>query len=57
MDLQEGDTVKLKNGIIAKIYSFGTTVNIGLNIINLDNGTFCFEDNIEEVIQHARKSL
>ena len=57
MDLQEGDIVKLKNGIIAKIYSFGTVVNIGLNIINLDNGTFCFEDNIEEVIQHARKPL
>lgn len=51
MKIKEGDTVKLKNGRIAKVYSKGLVYkNLLPDIINLDNGTFCFEDDIEEVI-------
>lgn len=52
MILNEGDTVKLKNGKIAKIYSFGVAIGLNIGNINLDDGTFCFEEDIEEVLEN-----
>ena len=51
MILKEGDTIKLKNGKIAKIYSFGVAIGLNIGNINLDDGTFCFEDDIDEIIE------
>lgn len=51
MILKEGDTIKLKNGKIAKIYSFGVAIGLNIGNINLDDGTFCFEEDIAEIIE------
>lgn len=51
MNIKEGCKVKLKNGSVAKVYSIGLAIgNLLPDLINLDNGTFCFKDDIEEVL-------
>lgn len=51
MELKEGMTVKLKNNTVAKIVSFGVALNPNFGNINLDNGTFCFKDDIIKIIK------
>lgn len=49
---KEGDTIKLKNGKIAKIISIGCAIG-NFNNINLDDGTFCFPEMIEDIIERG----
>lgn len=53
MEIKEGDTVILKNGKIATVYSLGLAIgNIFSDLVNLTDGTFCFKDDIERVISN-----
>lgn len=53
MEIKEGDTVILKNGKIATVYSLGLAIgNMLPGLVNLTDGTFCFKDDIERVISN-----
>lgn len=53
MEIKEGDTILLKNGKIAIVYSLGLAVgNILSDLFNFTDGTFCFKDFVERVISN-----
>ena len=58
MKVSEGDVVKLKNGKVAKVYSVGLAIGNLFdkdNIVNLNDGTFCFESDIVEIVSKEIK--
>lgn len=52
---EEGDLIKKKNGSIARIYSIGVSLFSNWSNINLDDGTFCFKDDIIEYFDEEKK--
>lgn len=51
MEIKEGDIVKLKNGKTVKVYSIGLAIgNMLSDLVNLNDGTFCFKDDIVSII-------
>lgn len=54
MEVKEGDIVKLKNGKTAKVYSIGLAIgNMLSDLVNLNDGTFCFKDDIASIISSS----
>lgn len=53
MEIKEGDTILLKNGKIATVYSIGLAIgNMLSDLVNLADGTFCFKNDVERVISN-----
>lgn len=54
MEVKEGDVVKLKNGKTTKVYSIGLAIgNMFSDLVNLNDGTFCFKDDIVAIISSS----
>ena len=54
MKVKEGDYVKINSGKCARVYSVGLSIGSLFekdNIVNLCDGTFCFESDIIEILE------
>lgn len=52
--VKEGDYVKINSGKCARVYSVGLSIGNLFekdNIVNLCDGTFCFESDIVEILE------
>lgn len=59
MKVSEGDVVRTSSGKVAKVYSIGLAIGNLFdkdNIVNLNDGTFCFESDIIEIVSKEIKN-